>query len=148
MRRSCKLFLAILGFAWASLVLPFLPEAALAADPDELAELLKTSSSPGTDAAKVEALLDSLREAEKRNAEQRSTAKSGSAQTPSDGSGVAPAGPAANSEALPDAVADDAADAEEESSEESETPKRVIRAGCMYSGKKLIWENVPGSCDG
>jgi hypothetical protein len=145
MRRFYKHFLAILGVAWGPFILPFLPEAARAADPSELAELLKKSGSPGTDAAKVEALLDSLREAERRNAERRSPAGPGATQTP-DSTGAAPAA-AEDSEALPGAIAADAADAGEEASEEPEAPKRVSRAGCMYSGARLIWEKVPGSCE-
>jgi hypothetical protein len=146
MRRFCKHFLAILGVAWGPFILPLLPEAARAANPTELAELLKKSGSPGTDAAKVEALLDSLREAERRNAERRSPAEPAATQTP-DSPGAAPAA-AEDSEALPGAVAADAADATgDEASAEPEAPKRVSRAGCMYSGARLIWEKVPGSCE-
>ena len=148
MRRFCKHFLAILGVAWGPFILQSLPEAARAADPAELAELLKKSGSPGTDAAKVEALFDSLREAERRNAERRSPAEPGATQTPdSTGAAAAPAA-AEDSEALSGAVTADAADAAgEEASEEPEAPKRVSRAGCMYSGARLIWEKVPGSCE-
>ncbi len=148
MHRFLKLFLATLGVAWASLVLPFLSPGARAAHPTELDELLRASAA-GTDAGKVEALLDVLREAEQRHAEQRSTAEPGAAPESSGSSLAAEAGPAAvgDATALPGAVDGDAVDSEEDPSAKPEEPKRVIRAGCMYSGAKLIWEKVPGGCD-
>ena len=139
MRRSSKLFPAILALASLSLVLP---EATPAADPDEVADLLGADRSPGVDAAKVQALLDILREAERRSARKRSNGEGGSAPPPAE-SGAAEAAVAA---AAPEVVADDAGEADEESGGEDATPKSVARPGCMYSGRKLIWEKLPGTC--
>lgn len=144
MRRFGRLFLATLVVACVSSVLP---GAASAADPNELADLLKASDSSGTDAAKVEALLDVLRDAEKRQAQKRSSGKSATPAPPLEsGAGDAAPAVALGHQAGPAAAAADAPEGDEESDAEDDTPKQVIRAGCMYSDAKLIWEKVPGAC--
>jgi hypothetical protein len=44
-----------------------------------------------------------------------------------------------------DAIEKDAVE-KEEADKKKEEPRKVIRAGCMYSGTDLIWEKVPGAC--
>jgi hypothetical protein len=154
MRRFRKSFPASLALAFGALIVAWAslgPGMARAADPDELAELLKSSGSTGTDAAKVEALLDVLREAERRHAQGRPAAGPVDAKLPADASGTASPARAADAAAEPEASGSDAAqakaDGEAEADAEPEKPKPVVRAGCMYSGTKLIWEKVPGSCE-
>ena len=143
MCRSSRLFLALLVVAWLS---PALPGTASAGELNEVDELLKASGSPGTDAAKVEALIKLLREAERQQAQNRSSAQRGHGATSREDkdAGAATAPEAAAADAPEASAAGE--EAGEQPEAEDETPKSVARAGCMYSGKTLIWEKVPGAC--
>ena len=97
--------------------------AGVAFAPASLAGDIRKSGAEGADAKQVEALSELLRQAE----ELQKSAKPGQAAVPAK------------------ADEDAAAKAEDEAVEKIEK-KPVVRAGCMYSGTKLIWEKVPGTC--
>ncbi len=163
MYRTAKLFLATLLASVVSAGIA-LPSGVLA---DELDDLLTggLSSGPVVDEEKVRELLATLREAERQQAEKRELEQARARQPDGGGRGVAPVGARRSAESKPkqdgsagaaagdstieeaekDAVEKDAVEKNEEA-EKKEEPKKVIRAGCMYSGTTLIWEKVPGAC--
>jgi hypothetical protein len=169
MCRTAKLFLATLLASVVSAGVA-LPSGVLA---DELDDLLTggLSSGPVVDEEKVRELLATLREAERQQAEKRELEQARARQPDSGDRGVAPVASRRAAESEPkqdgnagaaagdstteeggkdavekDAVEKDAVEENEEAEKKKEEPRKVIRAGCMYSGTELIWEKVPGAC--
>jgi hypothetical protein len=148
---------------FAGVLLLGVPTTAQAADGGS--ELMKATNADGQggDPAKVRALRELLRQAEKDQAARRRVAADAAAAAPAAPAATEaatgsppvgavgdpkkePAGASATANAVTASPAAPSVSTEGEVPAVELPPPPVARPGCMYSGTDLIWEREPGTC--